>query len=239
MANGISDSQPSLREAEDAHRQRAENAAKAADVLAGFQRLLPAIQGAEVQYKEQNSIAFAGIEPSIVGMVEILPLTPKMFLDLEGAGNAFFAPKGTEITVGDLAAFLWRCSPYYSFGRPDSIATRRFFNANLFVVPFHRAVDEIEEYIVRAWSGMPLWRKSPTSAANLAQWPSRLVHMFAKEYGWSEEYILNLPFRRLWQYANRILESHDPDYRELCNAAMRIRQKWLEAVNNVTKGGPN
>lgn len=239
MANGLSDSPPGLREAEDARLKRVANDAKAALAVVAYQKLAPELRRAEELYKEVNAVAFAGVEPDIVGMVAISPLTPKMFVDLEGAGNAFFAPKGTPVTAGDLAAFLWRCSPYYTFGKPDSVATRRFFNGNLYVVPFHKACDDVNEYIIRSWAGMPIWRRSGKAGESLAQWPARLVHMFAKEYGWPEEYILNLPFRRLWQYANRILESQDPDYRELCNAAMRLRQKFLEEMNGIVTGGQN
>lgn len=239
MAHGLSDPHAGLREAEDAH-QRAEREARDAAVREGFAQLAPAIRAAETKYRENNAAAFSGIEPDIAGMIEILPLTPKMYLDLEGAGNAFFAPKGTEITVGDLAAFLWRCSPHYTFGKPDSATIRTFFNGNLYVVPFNRAVDDVQAYIIGSWEGMPLWKSSPSSGRSIAHWPSRLVHMFAKEYGWSEEYILNLPFRRLWQYANRILESHDPDYREICNAAMRLQANFLKELNErKASGGSN
>ena len=234
MAHGLSDPPPGLREAEDVQRQRAEEAQEK------FRALAPAIRAAEDSYRQESADAFAGVEPDIAGMVEILPLTTKMFLDLDGAGNAFFGPKGTPLTPSDLATFLWRCSPYYSFGKPDSAAIRSFFNGNLYVVPYQKACNDVTAYILRAWAGMPLWKKSTGSSSNLGHWPSRLVHMFAKEYGWGEDYILNLPLRRLWQYANRVLESKDPDYKELCNAAMRLRQEFLEQVNAVTiTGGIN
>jgi hypothetical protein len=59
--------------------------------------------------------------------------------------------------------------------------------------------------------------------------------MFAKEYGWAEEVTLNLPFRRLWQYANRILEDGDPKFRETYPAAARIRNRWLQEQNGLCR----
>ncbi len=197
----------------------------------GLSDLIPGLREAEDAYRQENAEAFAGIEPAICGMVEIAPLTPKMFIDLDGAENAFFSRSGTDISAGDICAFLWRCSPHYSFGKPDSVTLRRLFNASLVVLPAQRAVTEIEEYIRRSWSGMPLWKSSGRPEQGLAQWPSRLVHMFGKEYGWLEDYTLNLPFRRLWQYANRILESNDPDFRELCAKAMKARSQFLIKMN--------
>lgn len=197
----------------------------------GLSDLIPGLREAEDTYRQENAEAFAGVEPAICGMVEILPLTPKMFIDLDGADNAFFSRTGKEMGVGDLCMFLWRCSPHYSFGRPESAAMRTFFTGTLVVLPAQQAVDEVFNYIRRSWAGQPQWKTTGSSERPIAQWPSRLVHMFGKEYGWLEEYTLNLPFRRLWQYANRVLESNDPDFRELCGKAMKARADWLTRAN--------
>jgi hypothetical protein len=193
----------------------------------GLSDLIPGLREAEDRYRRENAEAFAGVEPRICGMVDILPMTPKMFIDLEGAENALFSRAGKEITPGDICTFLWRCSPHYRFGDDEAVTLRRLFNASLFVLPAQPAIDGIVEYIRRSWSGMPQWKSKGSPDQGVAQWPSRLVHMFAKEYGWLEEYTLNLPFRRLWQYANRVLESNDPDYREICSAAMKARADYL------------
>lgn len=193
----------------------------------GLSDLISGLREAEDEYRSDSAQAFAGIEPAICGMVEVLPMTPKMFIDLDGADNAFFSRKGKLITVGDVAAFLWRCSPHYTFGKPESAGIRSFFNANLYVLPYDQSVDEIYAYITRAWAGMPLWKSKVSAERGVAQWPSRLVHMFGSAYHWTESETLNLPFRRLWQYANRVLESHDPEYKEQCSAVLKLRAEWL------------
>jgi hypothetical protein len=195
----------------------------------GLSDLLPGLREAEDSYRQASAEAFAGIEPKIAGMVDIAPFTPAMFIDLDGAQNAFFSPPGTPITPADVCAFLWRCSPYYTRTDPGADDIRRFFQANLYVVPYNQAVDDINAYVKRAWLGMPLWKTKvqPEGEKALAQWPARLVHMFAKEYGWLEAYTLNLPFRRLWQYANRILEEHDPKFKEQCSEVLRMRADLL------------
>lgn len=200
----------------------------------GLQDLIPGLREAEDRYRQESAEAFAGVEPDIAGLVEISPFTPKMYVDLEGAGCAFFRP-GAEIYPEDIAVFLWRCSPHYKVGTDEAKAIRSLFNANLFFVEYDKAVTDIQLYIRRAWAQMPLWKRKKGSSVSIGEWPARLVHMFASEYGWSEEYILNLPFRRLWQYANRVLESNDPDYKEMCNEGMRIRSEWLQKVNEELK----
>lgn len=196
----------------------------------GLSDLIPGLREAEDQYRSDNAEAFLGIENDIAGAVPILPFTPKMYIDLVAAGNAFFAPKGTPITAADVAVFLWRCHPNYCFGTEQANTLRRFFNGSLYLLDYSRAVDDINTYNAAAWAGMPMW-KSRGVDVGVAQWPSRLVHLFAKEYGWTEEYILNLPFRRLWQYANRVLEENDPKFKETSPNSLRLRDEWLNEAN--------
>lgn len=199
--------------------------------MPGLPDLISGLREAEDQYRQENAEAFFGMEPDICGMVQIAPFTPKMFIDLDGSGNAFFAKNGTAITASDIAVFLWRCHPLYVFGTEEAKTYRSLFNASLFVLPYSQSVDDISAYIRRSWQGMPLWPGKVKKEPGVGQWPARLVHLFAKEYGWSEEYTLNLPFRRLWQYANRILEEQDPKYKEQCARALTLRSEWLIAEN--------
>ena len=201
-------------------------------MAAGPLDCIPGLREAEDHYRQENAEAFAGVEPRIGKMVEVLPFTPQMFVELDGADSPFFR-NGAIITEADVAVFLWRVSPYYVRGNEDQ---RRFFVANLAVLPYDTAVDEITEYLRRSLAGMPLWPGKIRTEVTLVQWPARLVHMFASEYGWAEEYVLNLPFRRLWQYANRILEEKNPDFTEKSAAGMRARDKWLNERNAAARG---
>lgn len=193
-------------------------------MVAGLYDLIPGLREAEENYKREQAEAFAGVEPDICGVVSILPFTPQMFLELDGAGNAFFHKK--PINPEDIAVFLWRTSPIYQRAADD---LRRFFVGSLATLDYQQSALEICEYIRRSWSGRPSTGK--LSTPSLGQWPSRIVHLFASEYGWSEEYILNLPFRRLWQYANRIKEERNNEYRETCPDAMALRSRWLQEQN--------
>ena len=132
----------------------------------GLQDLIPGLREAEDRYRQESAEAFAGVEPDIAGLVEILPFTPKMYVDLEGASCAFFRP-GAQIFPEDIAVFLWRCSPHYQVGTDEARAIRQLFNANLFFVPYERAVADIQLYIRRAWSQMPLWKRKSGAARSI------------------------------------------------------------------------
>ncbi len=200
--------------------------------------LIPGLRESDDRYRSEAAEAFAGVEPMICGAIEILPLTPRMFLDLEGGECSFVARTGREIDFRDVGLLLWRCSPMY---KPRDADLQRLFQATLAALPFADARDEIAEYLRRSLAGMPLWKGKVggSPGGGVAVWASRLVHLFAKEYGWTESAVLEMPFRRLWQYANRILEGADPSYKEQCPESLEIRAKFLQRLNAGVPPGAN
>jgi hypothetical protein len=202
--------------------------------MAGLYDLIPGLREAEDGYRREQSEAFSFLEPKICGLVELRPFTPMMFIHLEGIESPFFRSTGKMIDEVDICLFLWRCSTCYV---ADDEALRRYFISNLAMLDYNDVQLEIFAYVKRAWAGMPQWPGAGRGGQGVAQWPSRLVDMLGSEYGWSEEYILNLPFRRLWQYANRILERKNPKYREQCAAALKLRGDWLAAQNAAAAAG--
>ena len=192
-----------------------------------LQDLIPGLREAEERYRSEAQEAFADAEPRIAGAVEILPMTPQMFIDLEGAECGFVVQLERGIDERDLAIFLWRCSPYYQRGNDE---LRRFFIGSLAPMSFRLLEEGVWEYLRRTLSGMPLWKSKPGASRGVAAWPSRLVHLFATNYGWTEKETLNCPLRRLWQYANRILEEKDPNYTEHAPAALELRARYLQTL---------
>jgi hypothetical protein len=192
--------------------------------------LIPGLREAEEQYRAESFEAFAGVEPRICKAFEILPLTPRMFLDLEGGECGFVVKNGRDLDERDIALLLWRCSPYYVRGNDD---LRRFHQGAIAILPYVQCVGEISDYLRRSLAGMPLWKGKLRATPGVGIWASRLVHLFAKEYGWSEDQVLDMPFRRLWQYANRILEDKDATYKEQAPAALDLRAKFLARLNAV------
>lgn len=189
---------------------------------------IPGLKEAETKFRDEQIEAFAGVEPDICGMIGVLPFTPQMYLELSGAGNRLLAAE--VVTPIDVAQFLWRVSP--GFSRTAKPKVKKAFHLCISVLPFDQAVDELLAYVSRAWAPMPNWPGGGAATPSAGVWPSRIVDMFAKEYGWTEEYILNLPFRRLWQYANRVLERKSDKYTQRCPEVLRLRAEWLKSVNS-------
>lgn len=182
---------------------------------------IPGLQEAEAKYESEQLEAFAGVEPDICGAIQVLPMTPQMRIELEGAGNGFFV--STEVNQIDVAVFLWRVSP--AFSRTNKEA-RQQFNQFVSVLLFEQAVADIKEYLRRSMACMPQYTGG-SGSKTAGVWPSRLVDIFASEYGWDEEYTLSLPFRRLFQYENRIMERNNSKYTHKCPKSLRLRKQWL------------
>lgn len=196
--------------------------------------LIPGLRDAEQKYRDESTEAFAGVEPKICGRVDIRPLTARMFLDLQGGDNGLVMKTSRPVNETDVMVLLWRCSPIYVRGDDD---VRRFFQATLVDLPAEDAILDCLDYVRRSLAGQPLWKGKQRATPGVGQWAARLVHIFAKEYGWTEDYVLDMPFRRLWQYANRIMEDADATYKEQAPEALRLRQKWLLERNAVKGGG--
>ncbi len=199
----------------------------------GLHDLIPGLREAERRYRDEAHESFAGVEARICGKVQVLPMTARMFLDLQGGDNGLVMRNDRPVNEEDVAVLLWRCSPLYSRADED---LRRFYQATLLELPYEDAVVDCLEYVRRSLAGQPLWKGKARATPGVGQWAARLVHIFAKEYGWTEDYVLDLPLRRLWQYANRIMEDADPTYKEQAPDALRLRQLWLEQ-QNAPKGG--
>jgi hypothetical protein len=148
-----------------------------------------------------------------------------MFLELDGVGNDLMrevqAPQ-----VDHLAMFVWRISQ--DFDRLNVWRRRRFLH-RFRRVPYGATVIDCREYLRRNYAPMPTI--AVENVQTVAAWPSVIVHVLASEYHWTEDAILDLPFRRLFQYLNRIFEKRDPKYRQQSVAALRLRDEWLQKMN--------
>jgi hypothetical protein len=194
--------------------------------MPGLESLIAGLAEAETRYRETQLDAFLGLEPDVCGVVHVKPFTPQMYIELSAAGNRFFTGEGS-VGVADVLQFLWRVSE--KFDRDDREKRTMFWQA-LSVVNATELRDGVIEYIERSWAQMPSGEAGKSQSAGA--WPSYIVHCVANAYGWSESEILNTPFRRLFQYIHRILESKDPEYRQRCPEAMKLRADWLAEQNS-------
>lgn len=219
--------------------------------MAGFESLIPAIEQAQEKYRETQSLAFLEVGPTIGGALVLKPMTPQMFIELAAAGNPYVGG-GRTPSYPDLVQILWRCSENFERRqREPGKASRlsRFFRFragavrpfktkawNTFIqivarMDYVQSVIEVDKYVCDAWTGQPHWSTSHNAPQSAGVWPAMIVHTLASAYGWTDEKILNTPFRLIWQYMHRIMESSNPEYRHVCTESMEIRASYLRQSN--------
>jgi hypothetical protein len=150
-----------------------------------------------------NRIAGFLSPPDRICGVDVLQYTPRMELELLASGNAFVT--GADPFVGDVAAFLWRISRARSEAGASKWRTRRRMNRfirSIAGLDFFDACGRVVEYLREAHADGP-----PSSGGDspaYASGTSAIVDLLAGAYGWPEEAILDVPYKRVWQYWRHI-----------------------------------
>jgi hypothetical protein len=155
----------------------------------------------------------------------------------------------------DLVRFLWILSP--QFTPRFSLAKWRFLRrcrkfmppairlyhserkAVRFMARYQRAliaaaelVQGIRQYIADTFMDKPLGVESHGEDKLYFADAICICTAFAREYGWSESAILDMPLKRVFQYLNEMKRARLGDKAKLFNPSDRKITEWLESKNN-------
>ena len=187
------------------------------------------IPGYREAVERENSVrdaAFLDLPEFICG-TQVNQITPQHFLILDGIGSPFVS--GGTPTAEDVVKFLWILSP--EFCRPTSIwnRIRRWrFTVSCRNIDFFKAIGAIVRFIRETFHDSP-GGTGPRSAP-IASCVAGPVHVLANKYGWSEAEILNLPYKRIFQYFRLIQIQANPKVITF-NSSDHVRAKWLDEIN--------
>jgi hypothetical protein len=183
---------------------------------------IPGLAEAVAKEKFLRNASFLSCHEAILG-VPVLPLTIRQLVALELIGSPFVCG-GRPPNELDVAAFIWLCSPRY---RAESKWRRWWFLRSIRKLDYLATVKAIVEHVNEAFSDMP----GSSRVRHVTSYYSAvasLVDLLAAEYGWSEEKILALPLKRVFQYANAITRRRDPQA-IMFNPSDRIKGDWLNS----------
>lgn len=127
----------------------------------------------------------------IIGGIEVLQMTPKHLLILDGSGNAFATGKTPE--ASDIAAFLWVLNPDFT---TDNKARDNFL-LKVKVLSVAELLEGIRQYLEKTFQDAPSGNGS--NQKPYASWIAILIDSFASEYGWTPQTVLETPLRQLYQ----------------------------------------
>ena len=156
------------------------------------------VQKAIDQAESWQAESWLNLTTEISG-VEVRQMTLNHFFLLDGIESPFL--KNRSFTPGDLGVFLWILSPDY---KPCDKARNQFIKS-IVNVNIAEAVNDISDYLTATFQDA---ETSEDNSKKYANFIAYMVDMFAREYGWQTDYILNLPMRQIYQLATAIGERY-------------------------------
>lgn len=177
-----------------------------------------------------RDFAYTGWSDSICG-VEVKQFTPRHFLLLCSLKSPFLC--GGDPAPEDVGLFLWVVSLGF---KPFDLEARDLFLQSVIDTPYIETVAEVRAYIDRARFDRP---SNGSGSTPVSSFFASLVHVFASEYGWSREQVLDSPFAALYQELRMIIREHNPNRPFPNRISDRVKQlvinKHLKALERKNK----
>jgi hypothetical protein len=198
---------------------------------------IPGYREALVVEREARDYAFLALPRQICG-IDVLPLTLR-HLVTRFMINCPFLCERTVLDrpdpVGEIGAFIWHVSEARQrtrFSVLSEFHARERQHAILAPVALEHALKEIDEYL--DWTfldappsgdGKTETRPSVTSVA------ATLIDLFASNYGWWRDQVLDAPLVELHQLLREIILRNDPKALLPNRRSGKVRGDFLNAVN--------
>lgn len=151
-------------------------------------------------------------------------MTPRHFAVLIHSRSPFVC--GGFPLPENVAQFLWVLHPRFSF---TNTTERDAFIDCCAEIDYESAVAEITQYVDDCFMDSPPSGSKPTESFN--SWIASLVDTIAREYGWSEREIMQIPMSALFQYVRLIVaraDSKTPRFNKLTDS---VKNRYLEQLN--------
>lgn len=162
--------------------------------------------------------------PSTVCGVTLEPLTPNKLAVLESINCPILG--GVEFPEPeDIAVFLWFCSDEFTVNDRK----RERFTRRIARIDYYEALTGIQNWLADQFEDAP--PSSGRESVSYVSWIAALVDAIASEYGWSEEDILNIPFKRLTQYIRAIQLRNNPKAILFNAKSDKIKGDFLDSQN--------
>lgn len=219
---------------------------------------IPGYCEAVLKERKIRDASFLGITEAI-GPFEVQPLTLRHWIVLRMMQNPLLFD-GTP-TPNDLLNFFWLLSPRFTIG--NSIRKRWFkwhcrrmffpqrylalWNTKRARARFERKrirrltvaaklIDKSKEFLNEALQDRPPIPKTLGFDAEYFSDGAYFCAVFGREFGWSQEDVLNTPIKRLFQYINEMKHYHRSPV-PLCNPSDRIKASWLASIQPRKRNG--
>lgn len=157
-------------------------------------------------------------------------MTIRHFFLLDGIESPYITNQ--QPTAADLAVFLWILSPKYSTDQSE----RDEFCKEIFNVEINQATKDIEKYIIATFQDA---ETTDGAEKRYASFITYLIDLYAREYGWKAEQIMEMPMRQLYQLntaiSERYAKANGEKYTKLRAIDMMEAQALLDEARKAKK----
>jgi hypothetical protein len=167
--------------------------------------------------------------PEMIGPIKVKPFTPRHFALLELKRSPFL--HGIIPDVDDTIFFVWVVSEDFEYNNDvKRIALiEKLMTAD---IPPEGIAKECYEYLTESFYDSMNTNTEDDKIESSPQysWVASIVNMLASNYHWSEEAILNIPFKRINQYIKCLRQQNNPKG-IMFNPSDRCKSEWLANLN--------
>jgi hypothetical protein len=187
--------------------------------------LLPRYKEA-VDYENQlRTLSFLPVH-DYIGNIPVVQFSPVKYILLESAHNPFVC--GGTIEPSDIVQFIWALSPDYG-----QLNKREAVIKLCSDLPYNETIEKIRKYLdesfIDSMEGNPIGIETITYYS----WIAGLIDIFAAEYGWTSDHVLNMPFKQLYQYVKVIKERKAGDKVILWNPySDKVKDEEMNKLNH-------
>lgn len=166
---------------------------------------------------------------STIGGIEVRQMTLKDYFILEGLESPIL--KNSKFTQTDLAVFLWVLSPDYS----TDPKKRDVFCKKVLQISLASAITDLRTYLEATFVDADTLEGGGEQGAKHSLFLTQQIDLYAKEYGWTIEKILDISIRQIFQLNTAIQERYSLQNGEKLNRMTAIQAMETELLMKELK----
>lgn len=193
---------------------------------------LPGYREAVKTTEDARLVAFLDDVTHTICGVEIQWMTLRQLSILYAADDPFLL--GGRLPVpADVLRFLWVLSPGFIPGtKREASAARETFIGEVAALnaPFGELCAAIRTYLDLVFMDAPPSSDGDSTKESVVSFQAALINIFATEYHWSPEHIVNSRLTALYQYLRLITLRHDPKAIAFNRATSKVKGDYLRQL---------
>lgn len=164
--------------------------------------------------------------PLVLCGVECCHLTPHRLAVLMVSQSPFVC--GGVPMPEHISQFLWALQSQFAYGK--NAERDAFTQEKTAHLKYEDAVKAIYEYVDEVFMDAPA--TDGTQQESSFSWLATIVDALASEYGWTQDYVLDLPLACVFQYLRTIERRHNPKALQFNRLTDKVTSDLFKRMNS-------